>query len=230
MQAALADRYGSGFGARARYTFAKKTHRHAFESHKHFDKEITARGRFYIYRHHQLDNMTIDDVFGDEELLAQSGYDKKRIARLQTACQTWAMNAALLVVLRSIERGGGFTRWLLAHDLHRKRFWSDVYEPIAFFVDRDFFHWQAHALNFHAIHGITDDVTRAWRQKNKIVVLELLESTWQSVVSRSPRFDYKECQVWRNLPNHPEILSLNLPMDYLEIPSNPGGVLGIVRR
>ncbi|KAI6852936.1 hypothetical protein KC332_g665 [Hortaea werneckii] len=60
--------------------------------------------------------------------------------------------------------------------------------------------------------------------------VELLEATWQYVVSRSPRFDYAVWQVWRNLPNHPEILSLNLPPDPLEIPSNPGGVLGMVRR
>lgn len=85
-------------------------------------------------------------------------------------------------------------------------------------------------MNFDVIHGITDDVTRAWRQKNKIVVLELLQATWQYVVSRSPRFDYAVWQVWRNLPNHPEILSLNLPADPLDIPSNPVGVLGMVRR
>lgn len=188
------------------------------------------RGRLYVYRYHQLDHILEDEVFGDEELLARYGYDKKRLARLQSDCQVCAMNAALQVVLRSVERGGGLTRWLFSHDLHRKRFWSDAYDSMALFVDRDFFHWQAQAVNFDAIHGITDDVTRAWRQKNKIVVLELLEATWQYVVSRSPKFDYAVRQVWRKLPKHPEILSLNLPEDPLRIPSNPGGVLGMVRR
>ncbi|KAI7539648.1 hypothetical protein KC331_g9627 [Hortaea werneckii] len=230
MQFALFARFGSGFGARTRYTFTRKTHRNAYESRKHFDNEMIIRGRLYVYRHHQLDHILEDEVFGDEELLATYGYDKEHLARLQSTCQAWAMNAALQVVLRSVERGGGFTRWLLSHDLHRKRFWSDAYDSMAFFVDRDFFHWQAQAVNFDAIHGITDDATRTWRQKNKIVVLELLEATWQYVVSRSPRFDYAVRRVWRKLPNHPEILSLNLPTDPLKVPSNPGGVLGMVRR
>lgn len=230
MQAALLDRFGSGFGARTRYKFTKKIDRNAFTSRKHFDDYMTIRSRLYVYRYHQLDQIVKDEVFGDEELLAKYGYEKERLAKIQTECQSRATKAALHVVLRSVERGGGFTRWLLSHDLHRKRFWSDYYEPMALFVDRDFFHLQAQAVNFDAIHGITDDVTRAWRQKNKIVVLELLEATWQYVVSRSPRFDYAVWQVWRNLPNHPGILSLNLPADPLEIPSNPGGVLGMVRR
>ncbi|KAI7351892.1 hypothetical protein KC320_g4777 [Hortaea werneckii] len=230
MQAAPADRYGSGFGARTRYTFAKKTHCNAYKSRKHFDDEVTIRGRLCVYRYHQLDQILEDEVFGDEELLAKYGYEKKRLVGLQSDCQSRAMSAALQIVLRSVERGGGFTRWLLSHEGHRKRFWSDYYEPIALCVDRDFFHWQAQAVNFDAIHGITDDVTRAWRQKNKIVVLELLEATWLYVVSRSPRFDYAVHQVWRRLPDHPEILALNLPADPLEIPSNPGGVLGMVRR
>ncbi|KAI7511852.1 hypothetical protein KC347_g2991 [Hortaea werneckii] len=178
MQAALLNSFGSGFGARTKYKFTKKIDRNAYTSRKYFDDHMTIRSRLYVYRYHQLDHIVKDEVFGDEELLAKYGYEKERLAKLQTECQSWATKAALHVVLRSVERGGGFTRWLLSHDLHRKRFWSDYYEPMALSVDRDFFHWQAQAVNFDVIHGITDDVTRAWCHKNKIVVLELLEATW----------------------------------------------------
>ncbi|KAI7368627.1 hypothetical protein KC354_g2548 [Hortaea werneckii] len=81
MQAALLDRFGSGFGARTRYKFTKKIDRNGYTSRKHFDDHMTIRSRLYVYSYHQLDHIAKDEVFGDEELLAKYGYEKERLEK-----------------------------------------------------------------------------------------------------------------------------------------------------
>ncbi|KAI7226770.1 hypothetical protein KC330_g8688 [Hortaea werneckii] len=223
-------RFGRGFGAIKTYTYGHETLKHAFESPVHFDKEMTARARLYLYRHHQLDNNLIDQVFADDDTFAGYKYEKKRLCRLQTTVQAEALWFAVIVVERSIHRGGGMQRWRESRASQRRRFWKDNYQPIKLFVDLQMFHWLSHGVKFDVIHGIDTAETLKYRKKNEIVVLELLEATWNWIVNLSFRFDYGVRNIWRTLPNHPDIVALDIPEDAMLVPANPGGVEGISRR
>ncbi|KAI7427848.1 hypothetical protein KC336_g5750 [Hortaea werneckii] len=229
-QTQLRRRFGQGPGGITKFRRGNETLDTEFESYVHYDKQIMARGRLFLYRHHHLDNNLIDQVFADEATCVQYRYDKRRLCRLQTACQREALGFALLVVERSVHRGGGMQRWQASTGSQRRRFWKDDYEPIKFWVDRQMFYTMSHGVNLDAIHGIDNAETAQYRKKNEIVVLELLEATWTWVVESSPRVDYGVREIWRSMPNNPAIVALGLPEDAMLVPAVPGGVEGMVRR